>query len=44
MIEYIKPLVFVVIFGLGIAWAVFQWNECIDMGHSMFYCIQHILG
>ncbi len=25
-----------------VAWMVFQWTECRDMGFSFWYCIQHV--
>lgn len=28
----------------GIAWAWFQWAECRDLGHTVFYCINHTFG
>ena len=27
----------------SVAWSVLQWIECRDMGHSLFYCIGHVV-
>jgi len=37
-------IMFIVIFGLSIAWTTCQWNECRDNDLSVFYCLQHIQG
>lgn len=38
----IQVVFFLLLFLGGLAWTIFQWLECRDMGFSVFYCIQHI--
>ena len=41
-INLIEAAALVVLISAAIAWAIFQWHECRDMGFSVWYCIQHI--
>lgn len=46
MREDIWTIIFVIfmiiVIGLGIWYAIFQWYECRDMGFSFWYCVKHI--
>jgi hypothetical protein len=38
----IEATALLVLITASIAWAVFQWGECRDMGFGFWYCVQHI--
>ena len=36
-------IIVAVLLVVGLAWMVFQWGVCRDMGFSVWYCVQHIV-
>ena len=43
ILMFIVLIIFVsILFGFGIWFIIAQWNECIEMGFSKFYCWKHI--
>jgi len=41
IMKKVEIILIVILFGLSIWYMSAQWNECIKMGMSKFYCIQH---
>lgn len=40
----VKCVVVAVLLTGSALWSWFQWKECRDLGHTVFYCINHTFG
>ena len=41
-ITIITVIAIILVLIAALLWGIFQWNLCIDEGHSFWYCVGHI--